>query len=307
MQVLSRLQKCILYGLLFAVFVLFSALIWMSVAADDPASSPAVSAAASGKPMPALTPVPTSTSASTQTPALTAAPTLTPAPTPIPTPASTQTPPVSSDDKLIALTFDDGPGPYTDRLLDALKDRGIHVTFFVIGVHVQRYPEVLARISEDGHEIANHTMGHKLFRNLSAAETAKQISDCSDLIEDLTGSRPTLLRVPGGEFSAANLREFKRQGLASVNWWVDTQDWRTQDKEKILEEVFFGKDRAARDGAIVLLHDIYEPTIDAAIEMIDRLMADGYRIVTVTELLNARKGGVTPGKTYIEGFPEESD
>ncbi len=204
--------------------------------------------------------------------------------------------------KLIALTFDDGPGKYTDRLLDELKARGIHATFFVVGQNAQRYTSTLKRMIDEGHVIGNHTMNHKNLTKLSDSEALKQINDCADLVENACGVRPYLLRCPGGNVNDAVKKVLKDQHLALVNWSVDTRDWQSRDTEKVLATAFQSGPYGIRDGAIVLMHDVYETTLNAAVQMIDRLIADGYTIVTVPELLAARNEVVYAGVQYHAGF-----
>ena len=109
-----------------------------------------------------------------------------------------QKPVYEAGTKLIALTFDDGPGKYTERLLDELKARGLHATFFVVGQNAQHYPALLKRMAEEGHVIGNHTMNHKNLTKLSESEVLQQIDACADIVENASGVRPYLLRCPGG-------------------------------------------------------------------------------------------------------------
>jgi len=309
MQKLSLFQKWIMFGLLSAILLLTGALIWTTMAGDPeeppgPVETGPAGITASPLPTEAATAEPTPIPATDSPP-----PTPSPGPTPSPVPGVPQNPPAAAPgehQRIVALTFDDGPDVATTRLLDALRERNVQATFFVIGKHIQRYPEILIRTAGEGHEIGNHTMSHKFFSNISMDTMRKEVSDCSDLIEELIGVRPTLFRAPGGDISSKHFPELERLGLASIFWWVDPQDWRhVGNKEAILAAAFCEDDSnyRIRDGAIILLHDIYESSVDAAIAMMDKLIADGYRIVTVTELLDTRKGGVTPGKHYLEGFP----
>ena len=287
MQKLSLPQKWILAGLLIAAAILLTALIWTSAAG----ASPAPAETAPGSVFMPAPPGPSET-AVFESPFF-------PVPE-TPGPEPTRPPPA----KLIALTFDDGPWGPTERLLDALRERGLRATFFVIGDHAGQYPGVLKRMAGEGHEIGNHTMNHKRLDKLPAASVKKELSDCSDLIEELTGIRPRLMRAPTGEITPAHMRELERQGLACVYWSVDTKDWRAKSAGEIIEAAYHPEEEihAIRDGAIVLMHDFYETSVDAAVELMDRLVAEGYQLVTVSELLTIRKGGVEPGRLYGEGF-----
>lgn len=211
-------------------------------------------------------------------------------------------PEYTAETKLIALTFDDGPGKYTDRLLDELKARGVHATFFVVGQNAQRYTSTLKRMIDEGHVIGNHTMNHKNLTKLSESEALQQINDCADVVEKACGVRPYLLRCPGGNVNDAVKKVLKDQHLALINWSVDTRDWQSRDTEKVLATAFQSGPYGIQDGAIVLMHDVYETTLNAAVRMIDRLIADGYTIVTVPELLAARNEVVYAGVQYHAAF-----
>ena len=126
-------------------------------------------------------------------------------------------PEYAAETKLIALTFD-GPGKYTDRLLDELKARGVHATFFVVGQNAQRYTSTLKRMIDEGHVIGNHTMNHKNLTKLSESEALQQINDCADVVEKACGVRPYLLRCPGGNVNDAVKKVLKDQHLALINW-----------------------------------------------------------------------------------------
>ncbi len=214
-------------------------------------------------------------------------------------------PAYTAETKLVALTFDDGPGKYTDRLLDELKARGLHATFFVVGQNAQHYPDVLKRMVEEGHVIGNHTMNHKNLTKLSESEVLQQINDCADIVESASGVRPYLLRCPGGNVNEAVKGILRDQHLALINWSVDTRDWQSRNTEKVLETAFQSGAYGIRDGAIVLMHDVYETTLNAAVQMMDRLIAEGYTIVTVPELLAARNEVVYAGVQYHAAFPAE--
>lgn len=204
-----------------------------------------------------------------------------------------------ADAKLVALTFDDGPGKNTTpRLLDELKKRNIPATFFVVGKNAERYPELLKRMVAEGHVIGNHSYSHKNLVKADAATLTEQITKCAQIIQKAVGFAPTLLRPPGGNFDARLLAYAKDNGLSLVNWSVDTRDWEHRDKDAILTAAFREGNYGIRDGAIVLMHDVYESTVEAAVAMMDRLTQEGYIMVTVPELLRARSGGAQPGVMY---------
>lgn len=213
-------------------------------------------------------------------------------------------PTVPSDAKLVALTFDDGPGAYTARLLDELKARGIPATFFVVGRNAAKHTDLLKRMIDEGHVVGNHTMNHKNLTKQTTEVVLAEISDCADIIEEATGVRPYLLRSPGGNINDAVQAVLKEQAVLSINWSVDTRDWESKDKEKILETAFQEGRYGIQDGAIVLMHDVYETSVDAAVEMMDRLISEGYTFVTVPDLLAARNEVVLAGVTYHHGFAQ---
>lgn len=199
--------------------------------------------------------------------------------------------------KIVALTFDDGPGPYTERLLDELKKRGVRATFFVLGTRVDNYPDLIKRMAAEGHVVGNHSNSHKMLHKMSLAQVRTEMELCATKIEKLLGYKPPVMRCPGGNCSN-NVKQYaKDAGVPILYWGVDTRDWESRNVNSILK-VSFGKN-GVRDGSIVLMHDIYSTTVDAALQMIDRLTADGYVFVTVPEMLHARYGGIEPGKVYV--------
>lgn len=242
-----------------------------------------------------------------------------PTPSPTPTPAITSTPEASnssspesspaelspapeasgevdalSGEKLIALTFDDGPyGTVTNRILDvveAYKDQGVHVTFFALGSQAAKFPNVVKRADELGCEIANHTYDHKNLTKISESEMVSQVEDTADLVESIIGKRPKLVRPPYGA-KDDNVRANVAYPL--ILWSVDTLDWQTRDTASTVEEAL-----KAVDGDIVLMHDVRECTAAAAEEIIPALLEQGYKLVTVSELFEAKGIEITAGKHY---------
>lgn len=202
--------------------------------------------------------------------------------------------------KLIALTFDDGPGKNTTpRLLDELKKRQVKATFFVVGTNAQRYPDILKRMDAEGHVIASHTWSHKNLTKVSEAELKDELQRCSNVIEKAVGHGPSLLRAPGGNYDNRLLAYCREIGMPLVGWSVDTKDWQSRSKPAVLAAAFQEGKYGIRDGAIVLMHDVYESTVDAAVEMMDRLTEEGYIMVTVPELLRVRAGGAQAGRMYF--------
>lgn len=224
----------------------------------------------------------------TATPAPTVSATPTPAPTPTPTPTA---PP---QEKLIALTFDDGPGPGTLRILDALEAVGGHGTFCMVGSRVEQYPATVRRVARQGSEIATHSFSHPNLARLSPERLRRELEDSMRAIYETAGVRPRVLRPPYGSISDDVRRAGREMGLAIANWNIDTQDWKNRSADTIYRHIM----NNARDGAIVLCHDIYPETADAVVRAIGDLADRGYRMVSVSELLENRLGGGKAGQVY---------
>ena len=201
-----------------------------------------------------------------------------------------------SGEKLVALTFDDGPGPYTERLLNAMKKRGVKATFFVLGNRIDRYPELIKRMEKEGHAVGNHSYDHPNLTRLSAAGVKSNMNKTAKKIEKLIGHKPEVMRCPGGACNKTVKKYAADAGIPIIYWDVDTRDWESRNVTKIMN-VAFGKN-GIENGSIVLMHDIHEPSVNAAIKMMDKLKKQGYTFVTVPELLMAREGEIVPGTVY---------
>ena len=190
--------------------------------------------------------------------------------------------------KLIALTFDDGPhGTQTPRLLDFLREQDVRVTFFVLGCTAEFYPDIPRRAASEGHQVASHTYNHKNLAKLGPEKLADEIERTAVLLGNLTGARPTAMRPPYGEQNAAVQAA---AGTPLILWSVDPKDWSTRDADTTYSRIM----NNTRDGSIILLHDFYPETIEAAKRIIPALKAQGYTFVTVDQLIAAR-GGAKPG------------
>ncbi|MEW2619346.1 polysaccharide deacetylase family protein [Streptomyces sp. NPDC048106] len=195
--------------------------------------------------------------------------------------------------KCIALTFDAGPSENSPRLLDILKEKQVHATFFLLGKrHIEKYPQLVRRMSAEGHEVASHTWDHKILTEISDDQVRAELKRPDDAIERLTGRKPTLMRPPQGRTDANIHKICKELGLAEVLWSVTAKDYATNDSALIEKRVL---DQADRDG-IILLHDIYPGTVPAVPGIIDALKRRGYTFVTVPQLL--APGKAEPGKVY---------
>lgn len=179
----------------------------------------------------------------------------------------------------IALTFDDGPHPhYTEQLLDGLKERGVHATFFVTGEHAELHPEVIKRMQEEGHLIGNHTYSHLQLRNDNREEFKKQLVKTNEIIEEITGEEVQYVRPPYGTWD----KRFETElNMFPVLWTIDPLDWCSTNVECIKEKVV----SKAEENGIILMHDYYPSTITAALEVVDELQEQGYEFVTVEEIL----------------------
>lgn len=180
--------------------------------------------------------------------------------------------------KLIAFTFDDGPSmTTTNHLLDGLKQYDAKVTFFVLGNRVEANQEVLKRAYKEGHEIGSHTYNHRNLLLLNNYARIQEIKETNQVIEDVIGVKPTLLRPPYGNI---NEETKKISNMHIIEWGVDTLDWKTKDKELIAKEIV----ENASDGAIILLHDIYQPSVEGALLAMETLEKEGYAFVTISEM-----------------------
>lgn len=180
--------------------------------------------------------------------------------------------------KLIAFTFDDGPSSITtNHLLDGLKQYDAKVTFFVLGNRVETNQAILKRAYQEGHEIGSHTYNHRNLLLLNNYARIQEIKETNQAIENIIGIKPTLLRPPYGNI---NEETKKISNMHIIEWGIDTLDWKTKDKELIAKEIVDN----AYDGAIVLLHDIYEPSVEGALLAMERLKQEGYAFVTISEM-----------------------
>ncbi|MGW9323157.1 polysaccharide deacetylase family protein [Streptomyces koyangensis] len=195
--------------------------------------------------------------------------------------------------KCIALTFDGGPGKDTPELLDLLQREEVPATFFLLGKkHIEKYPETVRRIAEEGHEVANHTWNHPRLTEIEPDEIREELTRTQKEIARLTGSEPTLMRPPQGRTDDTVSEISKELGLSQVLWSTTAKDYSTNDSELITERTL---DQAGRDG-VILLHDIYQGTVPAVPGIIHALKKDGYTFVTVPQLMAPAKP--VPGTIY---------
>lgn len=186
---------------------------------------------------------------------------------------------VKKESPKIAITFDDGPSEsWTPKLLDGLKERGVKGTFFLIGQNVEKYPEVVKRLSEEGHLIGNHTYHHVEITKLSEEEAEREIIDTNEAISRITGKEVFYMRPPFGAWQ----RDLElKMPVLPVMWTVDPLDWTTENTDEIVNKVV----TEAEENDIILLHDCYKSSVEAALRIIDILQKEGFEFVTVDELI----------------------
>lgn len=179
----------------------------------------------------------------------------------------------------IALTFDDGPHPVqTKRLLDGLRERNVKVTFFLMGANIEGNEDIVKQMQNDGHLIGNHSYRHIPLTTAGEGAVCDAIEQTERIISDITGERPEYLRPPYGDWNESLECQLN---LTPVFWSVDSLDWKLQNTEKIVDKVL----KNTEDGDIILMHDIFSTSVDAALLIVDALRDRGYTFVTVEELM----------------------
>lgn len=237
-------------------------------------------------------------SSSTPTPASkepSAAPSATPSPVPEPTIVPSETP-EPKEKKYAALTFDDGPSSFTGRLLDCLEANNARATFFMVGQEVEYFPDEVKRMEEIGCELGNHTYSHTDLTTLSPQDMSAEIAATDELLLNLSGHGATVVRPPYG---SVNDSVKSTIGTPMILWSIDTEDWETQDPQQIVDTVL----SQIEDGSIILMHDIFRTSVDAAEILIPQLKKEGYELVTVHELAGIRSTDLQTGTTY-SSFPK---
>ena len=191
-------------------------------------------------------------------------------------------------DKCVALTFDDGPTPFTDRLLKVLNDDGAKATFFMIGNKVAANPAGAKRVAEAGMEIGNHTWEHPNLTTIPAADVPAQFTKANDAIAAATGQTPKLWRPAGGLTDDAVNAVAAKNGLAGILWDVIPFDWINDANTDATRYMLMTQ---IKPGSVVLFHDTYSSTVDLVYQFIPVLKANGYHLVTVSQLLGTRAPG----------------
>ena len=201
--------------------------------------------------------------------------------------------------KYVALTFDDGPsGRFTRRLLSGLEERQVQATFLLCGYRLEIYPELAKQIFEAGHEIGLHGYSHRDMATLSKKQLQQEIEATRSLLP--SGCHAAFLRPPGGSGTRLLEQVAAQEDLALLFWSVDPRDWAVHDAAAVEAAVI----SQVRDGDVILLHDLSDSSVDAALSIIDKLHEEGFQFVTVSQLAALRGVTPEPGKIYT-CFPEQ--
>ncbi|CVI72000.1 Peptidoglycan-N-acetylglucosamine deacetylase [Clostridiales bacterium CHKCI001] len=181
--------------------------------------------------------------------------------------------------KRVAITFDDGPHPvYTPRLLDGLKERNVKAMFFLIGENIVGREHIVRRMAEEGHIIGNHTFHHVQLNCLNEELACEEITKTNEVIEQITNKPTEFIRPPFGAWSSKKSCPVE---LFTILWNIDPLDWKDQDADLIVQRVL----SEVKDGSVILLHDSYDTSVEAALRIIDALQAEGYEFVTADQFI----------------------
>lgn len=198
---------------------------------------------------------------------------------------------IQKEAKLVAFTFDDGPSKYTLDIANILEEYNASATFFEVGYNIKAHPEITKELSERGFEIANHTTDHSKLTKLTEAKYLSKINDNNALFKELTGKDMPYLRPPYGSY---NDKIKAKAGVPIVTWSLDTRDWESRNKDKVIEMVI----NNIKEGDIILFHDLYESTRDAVKELMPLLKEQGYQAVSVGELFKSKGITLEAGTSY---------
>lgn len=209
--------------------------------------------------------------------------------------ASADTPTGGVPAGYIALTFDDGPsGEVTEAFLEELEQRGAACTFFVCGYRMEDFPTDLSAYAAHGHELGVHGWSHQYLRGLDEAALQAELGDTAQLITELSGAKPVWLRPPGGLYDEAVCAAAASLDLSIALWNVDPEDWNHRSREQIVSHIL----SRVGDGDVVLLHDIFGNSRDAALEIVDALRSRGYELVTLSTLAALNDSPTEAGAVY---------
>lgn len=220
-----------------------------------------------------------------------------PEPEPVPTPAP-QNDNIDPSKPMVALTFDDGPkASVTNAILDTLEEYNAVATFFLLGVCAEQSSQqaTIQRMVEQGNQIANHTYSHKNLTKLSQTAVLQELSSTDTLLASISGTTITTMRAPYGATNST-VRDVIPYPI--IGWSVDTLDWKTKDAASIEQAVM----SSVKDGAIILMHDIYSSTADACASIVPKLIDEGYQLVTVDQLMYYKGIEMQDGVVYSNAY-----
>jgi len=193
-------------------------------------------------------------------------------------------------DKVLVLSFDDGPGPHTERLLDILAQNKVKATFFVVGYKTDRYKETIKRMAKEGHQVAGHSWNHPKLTAIGGETIKTELRSTNDAIYEITGIRPTFYRAPYGAYNDNVKKISKELGLSLIQWNIDVGDWKYRNADTVYRNIM----SMVKDGCVICVHDVHLSTVDAIERAIPDLIASGYKFLTVSEMF----GTMEPGLVY---------
>lgn len=202
--------------------------------------------------------------------------------------------------KVVCLCFDDGPSPRTTtKLLDGLKKRNAHATFFMLGANAKANPDIVKRIVREGHSVGNHSANHGDLTALDSEEKVRrEIDKSAKMIEQAGGVYPKHFRPPYGNFNNKVKAAVYNLNMDMIYWNVDPKDWSTKNAERVCAYII--KD-AGDGGDIVCVHDIYQTTVDGVLRAIDTMQANGYQFISIDEFEQLMSGGFVRGRMWFSG------
>ncbi len=221
---------------------------------------------------------------------------------PTPTIITMHTPRPKNNEKLVALTFDDGPSKYTPQILDVLEEHGAKATFFTLGQHIDYQKDIVRRAVEEGNQVASHSYGHKNFAEVDDETMFDDLRRGYAAVEEITGEKSRVFRAPYGVFKEAEWIRTNGEVGVLVGWTIDTNDWRRPGVDAIIKETT----SQVQPGSIILMHDgggNREQTVEALEQIVIQLKARGYRFVTINEMIEA-DGTIPMERTQVPEQPE---
>lgn len=208
-------------------------------------------------------------------------------------------PKIDPSKPMVAVTFDDGPNPSTtNKMLDTLEQNYAKATFFVLGQNAKYYPETVKREYDLGMEVGTHTYSHVVLTNLGQGQLNTEVEKSVDAIVKAIGVKPNLMRPPYGAVNKSVLKTVGSYDLCCMNWSLDTEDWKYKSADATYKAAM-----TAKDGDVILLHDIHDYNIDAVKRFVPDLIAEGFQLVTVPELYAARGETLDPGTVHFRTDP----